>query len=269
MSKLPFKAIAVDMDGTFMTDKQDFDQVKFEQILAQLRQQGAHFIIASGRPIGKIQKDFAPYLDRINIVAENGGLLYRDNQLLARYSLSKETTPKLLQFIEENYPQVEIFVSAVNHSYMKKSTSQEFIDFMTYYYPERILVDDFLGVDDEIIKLTLRMPVELSSQMEAEFNQINPEKVHFTSSGYNTVDVIPSEVNKASGLKYFLDYFKLTSDDLIAFGDDFNDLEMLQLAKYGYVMANGNPELFQYTDYRAPSNNDNGVLQVLEQYLAE
>ena len=81
--------------------------------------------------------------------------------------------------------------------------------------------------------------------------------------------MIPEGVNKADGIKFFLDYFKCSSADLIAFGDDFNDLEMLQLAKYSYLMANGNPKLVPYAKFRAPSNNENGVLQVLAEYLKQ
>ena len=50
MSKLPFKVVAVDMDGTFMRNDQTFDHQRFNRILNQLRADGAHFIVSSGRP---------------------------------------------------------------------------------------------------------------------------------------------------------------------------------------------------------------------------
>lgn len=43
MNKLPFKVVAVDMDGTFMRDNQTFDHKRFDRILNQLRDQGGHF----------------------------------------------------------------------------------------------------------------------------------------------------------------------------------------------------------------------------------
>lgn len=271
MAQLPFKIVAVDMDGTFMSDQQTFDHAWFDQILTDLRANGAHFIISSGRPIKKIQVDFSEYLDRISIVAENGGLIYRDNQLLRQRSLTASTGRKLVAYIAEKFPEVGIFVSGTEGSYIRSSESEEFIKFMTFYYPERKLLDTLeqMPSDERIIKLTLRCPEELGPQIEAGFNEISSEKVHTASSGYHTVDVIPEGVNKADGIKFFLDYFKCSSADLIAFGDDFNDLEMLQLAKYSYLMANGNPKLVPYAKFRAPSNNKNGVLQVLAEYLKQ
>ena len=78
---------------------------------------------------------------------------------------------------------------------------------------------------------------------------------------------MPYGVNKAQGLKYFLRYFDLTPSQLIAFGDGMNDKEMLELAGYSYAMANANQKLFKIAKYKSPSNNDSGVLKVLDDYL--
>ncbi|WP_288627190.1 HAD hydrolase family protein, partial [uncultured Lactobacillus sp.] len=47
---LPFKAVAVDMDGTFLDDRKQFNHKEFDQILTEFEQRGVHFIVASGRP---------------------------------------------------------------------------------------------------------------------------------------------------------------------------------------------------------------------------
>ena len=45
---LPFKAVAVDMDGTFLDDRKQFNHKEFDQILTEFEQRGVHFIVASG-----------------------------------------------------------------------------------------------------------------------------------------------------------------------------------------------------------------------------
>ena len=74
-------------------------------------------------------------------------------------------------------------------------------------------------------------------------------------------------VNKAQGLDLMLKRWNLGHDDLIAFGDGGNDIEMLTHAKYGYAMENGDPKVKAIADYIAPANNEAGVLQVLKGYL--
>lgn len=78
---------------------------------------------------------------------------------------------------------------------------------------------------------------------------------------------MPAGVNKGQGIKYFLRYFDVKPDELIAFGDGMNDKEMIELAGYSYAMKNGDERLKKIAKYEAPSNNDMGVLQVLEHYL--
>ena len=64
-----------------------------------------------------------------------------------------------------------------------------------------------------------------------------------------------------------LRYFDAKPSELIAFGDGMNDKEMLELAGYSYAMENAEPALRKIAKYIAPSNNDDGVLQVLDKYL--
>ena len=68
-------------------------------------------------------------------------------------------------------------------------------------------------------------------------------------------------------MKNLLAYFGLTGEDLIAFGDSGNDIPMLNFAKYSYAMKNGMAIAKEHAKYLAPSNNDNGVLRVLKEYL--
>lgn len=81
------------------------------------------------------------------------------------------------------------------------------------------------------------------------------------------IDAVKYGINKATGLKKLLAYFGLTGEDLIAFGDSGNDIPMLDFAKYSYAMENGMALAKEHAKYLAPSNNDNGVLRVLNEYL--
>ena len=87
MNKLPFKVVAVDMDGTFMRDNQTFDHKRFDRILNQLKDQGGHFIVSSGRPYTRLRKDFAGFLNQIDMIADNGSLLLQDNQIISTHLL--------------------------------------------------------------------------------------------------------------------------------------------------------------------------------------
>lgn len=269
MSVIPFKAVAVDMDGTFMRDNRTYDHARFDRLLTKLHQQGIHFIVSSGRPLSRLKEDFAGFLDRIDIISDNGAVLVQDNNIISSHYLTKRTGQDLLNFMQEFYPQAYICVSGKDNAYSLESYPAQFKRTMNFFYPNFIALPSFdeIPSSERIIKLSLHVSAKLSDEIENSFNRKHLERIRCTSSGFNSIDVIPYSVNKAQALKYFLRYFKLDPSQLIAFGDGLNDKEMLQLAGYSYAMANGNPEIIKLARYKAPSNNHDGVFQVLEDYL--
>lgn len=269
MTKIPFKAVAVDMDGTFMNDDLTYDHERFNKVLTKLHEHHIHFIVSSGRPLSRLQRDFSDFLDRIDMVADNGAILVRDNNIISTHFFTYSTGMALINYVEEHFPEAHICISGKDRAYLKESYPTDFKRLMRFYYPNYIAVKEFseIPTSERIIKLTLNCPAEYAEELEAGFNEKHTERIHCTTSGFDDIDVMPYGVNKAQGLKYFLRYFHLTPDQLIAFGDGMNDKEMLELAGYSYAMSNGNPEIIKLAKYKAPSNNESGVLKVLEDYL--
>lgn len=268
MRNIPFKAVAVDMDGTFVNSKNNYDHKRFEKVLTQLRNNNIHFIIASGRPFHRLRSDFRDFLNEIDLICDNGGILVKDNQIIRTITFSNKTSTSLLNFLQVTCPQASIIACGLKDSYIFDNASSEFKKFMKFYYPNAIYIKSINDIpqNEKIDKLSIwdsADPVFIEKEYNKQFN----EKIHATSSGFNCTDIIPEGVNKASGLEYFLDYFKISPNELIAFGDGMNDFEMLKLAGYSYAMENGEEELKRIAKYEAPNNNANGVLQVLEKYL--
>ena len=69
------RLIATDMDGTFLDDKGQFDMERLKHLLAQFRERGIYFAVASGRGILSLEKLFHEVRDDIIFIAENGSLV--------------------------------------------------------------------------------------------------------------------------------------------------------------------------------------------------
>lgn len=81
----------------------------------------------------------------------------------------------------------------------------------------------------------------------------------------NILECTPKGVNKAFALDYLLKVMNRDKKDLIAFGDEHNDTEMLAFAGKGYAMKNANPELLPYADEQISLTNDqDGVAKTLQ-----
>jgi Cof subfamily protein (haloacid dehalogenase superfamily) len=94
-----------------------------------------------------------------------------------------------------------------------------------------------------------------------------PDDVETTASGISFVEVTGEGVHKAKGLQVLCDDLGVAADEVVAFGDNRNDIAMLRWAGTGYAMANANPAIFEFADAKAPHHAEDGVAQVIEDLL--
>jgi hypothetical protein len=86
--------------------------------------------------------------------------------------------------------------------------------------------------------------------------------------GADCVEIGPAGIDKATGLAWLCTHLGIDPADVVAFGDEYNDHEMLRFAGHGVVMANANEHTRALADEIAPSNSDDGVAVVIERLLA-
>ncbi|MBR0385660.1 MAG: HAD-IIB family hydrolase, partial [Erysipelotrichaceae bacterium] len=82
----------------------------------------------------------------------------------------------------------------------------------------------------------------------------------------NGVDMICSDGSKASGISHVLEHYGITSEEMMAFGDANNDLEMLQMAGIGVCMGDGEEEVRNIADYITETTENDGIYQALKYY---
>lgn len=95
------------------------------------------------------------------------------------------------------------------------------------------------------------------------------EGLAVTHMGADCVEIGPTGIDKATGLAWLCTHLGIDRADVVAFGDEHNDHEMLRWAGHGVAMANANETTRALADEIAPTNADDGVAVVIERLLAE
>ena len=90
-----------------------------------------------------------------------------------------------------------------------------------------------------------------------------------TSSIKNNIEINAFGANKGDALRALAEYLGLEDSQTMAFGDSYNDIPMIRAAGTGVCMQNGNDETKAAADLIAPSNDDNGVAEIIEQIILE
>ena len=267
---LPFKAVAVDMDGTFLDDRKQFDHEQFDQLLTEFEKRGVHFIVASGRPYVRLKQDFKGFADRMDFVTLNGSRLIIKGKDAASYPMNRADVLELLDDVQAKYGKMATMVFQKDIAYLHSEIDKDERDFLAYFAGNSDLVDNWNDMPDgDIYQITFGMDSKHAADVEEAFNKNHDNKISAFASATFAIDVNVKGVSKGSGLKRLLAKMDMTGDDLIAFGDGGNDIPMLDFAKYSYAMANGMDKVKKHAKFIAPANTENGVFRVLQKYLDE
>ncbi|MEB3767005.1 Cof-type HAD-IIB family hydrolase [Acinetobacter sp. MD2] len=264
------KIIAVDMDGTFLNNDKKYNKTRFLQQYQQLKQRGIHFVVASGNQRATLQHYFPEIKDDIAFIAENGAYVVDANQEVAFAHFTLPLVQQMQKTLSEMYAGA-VILCGKKGAYIDASVLDKNLEKLNKYFKQLQQVNDFTCVDDQICKITLDArdyPFEQMYQSLTELSFIANGAVKMVSSGFGFIDLIVPNQHKANGLKQLQQRWNVPTAQILAIGDNFNDLEMVQYAGFGFAIANAVDELKQVANFvTVKTNEEEAVLDVIDQVL--
>lgn len=241
------KLIASDLDGTLLKGwSPDISDRAFPLIEA-LADRGIPFFAASGRQYTSLRRLFGALADRIGYVCENGALaIYRDEVLLKHF-IPRERDAEIFNTIAA-HPRCEVFASGERTCYYLEG-HDGFRDHLVNI--TKCDVTPIAGpedIEEPIIKVAFKVPAEENAQIHAEFAHAFGPGYRVVTSGTIWIDVTQDGVDKGTALTAVGERLGIDPTDMLAFGDELNDREMLELVGHPYLMDTGNPDLRSLND---------------------
>jgi len=94
------------------------------------------------------------------------------------------------------------------------------------------------------------------------------DKIYAAVSGFGSIDIMSNNVNKSLGLQHLSEGLKLSLENVMSFGDNTNDLEMLEESGISYAMKNAKPSVLKAADHITKDDNDHdGVLNTIGEFF--
>ena len=272
--KMDIRVIATDMDGTLLDPKGQLDLPRLEKILDQLDQRGIRFVIATGNEIHRMRQLLGHLAERVVLVVANGARVFEHNELLQAQTWDEDMVDKALAHFKGRECQDQFVVTAMNGGFVKNGTVFTELDkFMTPEMIEKLyqrmnFVDEFdSSLFGGVLKMSMVVGEERSDSVLQEINDLFDGRVRAVSSGYGCIDILQDGIHKAWGLEELLKRWNLKPEQIMAFGDSENDIEMLELAGISYAMENAEETVKRVATKVAPANSQAGVYKVLENWL--
>lgn len=275
MTLKDIQLIAIDLDGTLLTDDKQLPQANIDAI-HQAIQAGVQVVICTGRTLPGVREIMAqlPFDGEDDfLILQNGSVTHRlhNLEIVEQVTLSQPARAALMAFarvfdeegaqlvafdqegmmLMSQYEANEIVISdsKVLGTPITSFTAEEFLAFEGF---NKAMV---LGEPNILDALKDRVPNEL-------FDHFSPVR-----SQPIIAEFLVKGVSKASALKALAERLAIDAQHVMAIGDQLNDLEMLEWAGLGVAMGNAVSGIKEVADVVTSSNEDAGVAQAIEQHV--
>lgn len=258
------KLIASDVDGTLIKDSTPDLYPEMVEVIRKLKERNVLFCAASGRQYASLRNVFREVAEDIAYIAENGAhIRYRDENISV-VPMKRQDVEDLMTALRPYYGKCETIISTAQGSLIE-SKDKDFLDLMTYGYRNSFRqVEDVLAEPVDIIKIAIYCKGSIRSLGENILIPAFCDRLKACMAGEEWVDFMDKSVDKGNALKALEQYLGVSREETIAFGDNNNDIGMMQAAGKSYAVENAVEEVKAAADEICPGWRNKGVALTLE-----
>lgn len=241
------KLIASDLDGTLLLNGAQDLEPGTAELIHELKKQGRMFVAASGRQYPNLRRLFEPIKDEIGYICENGSLIMYRNQPLAKHYIDRETGQEILRAMMEKEGS-EALLSGERTCYIQPKDPAYAVHLRDVVHNHVTVVSDILKTEEPYLKISVYEKAGINNS-EEYWKERFSDKVTVVTSGNEWLDTVPKGINKGSAMQDLMKYFGIAADEMMAVGDHYNDVEMLQSVGCSVAMKNAQPGIHRLCRY--------------------
>lgn len=261
------KLIATDVDGTLVKESTSTIYPELLRAIRAWTDAGNYFCVASGRQYYSVKHMFDEVSDRIIYIVENGAHVRFQGEDLLIKTMRRDYVCRLMEELRNYYGSCEVVVSSKDGNILETG-NQEFLDFFVNGYNNKYrIVEDVLAEGTDIIKIAIYQKNSIRKLGESTFIPEWQDKLKVCMAGEEWVDFMDASVDKGNALKFIQEYLGISRAQTMAFGDNDNDIGLLQAAEESYAVENARDSVKAQAKHICPSYEDRGVYKVISGML--
>ena len=263
---MAYKLIAVDVDGTLLNSEGILTEETKKAVIACV-EKGVIFSICSGRPIQGVE-----YLNEmlgldLPFITYNGAMVVmgKSKKILYEQKLSSQNAKNIIDLGKTYGTTILIWIENKLYASELNERTNKYKEIARV---EPILIDDV----DELIKNGVTKILWYDEIEKIEEYQSEVGKFLFDSVNYHTsrpmfLEFVDKNASKAIAMKRLGEHYKIEQSEMIAIGDGYNDLSMIEYAGLGVAMANSVDAIKEKADFITLSNDEDGVAHVIRRFI--
>ena len=265
-----YRLVALDMDGTLLNSAGTLSQ-KTIDYFNEIPSGGTEYVFATGR----MPEAIKPILNRLNIspnvISHNGALIsnLRTGEIVLEKSLPHNVVDLCIRLHHQYCVTLHCNTAegVFAESATWESTTYAWHLGLTVYYHQ---------FDEEVLRKTIRSILFIGTKLLLTDILVNLKRMFPTGASYVFIQdtganwllqVLPFGTSKGSGVRAYAQQCSIPYDNVLVFGDSYNDTEMFQYCGTCIAMGNAVHELQYHADAVTDTNDRDGVVQALKQLI--
>lgn len=261
--------IALDLDGTLLKNDKTIS-LKTKQVLNKAMEAGHEVMIATGRPY----RSSEIYYKELNLntpsVNFNGAFVHhpKDHSWGMFHSPLEISVAKDIVDACSNFNFYNIIAEVIDDVYFHYH-DEKLLDIFGFGNPHITTGDLRKFLKDAPTSMLIHSEEEQVEKIRKHLSTVHAEVIEHRSWGapFPVIEIVKNGLNKAVGLKKVSEYYDIPPERIIAFGDEDNDLEMLEYAGHGVAMGNAIDEAKNIANEVTYSNEEDGIGHYLNDVL--
>ena len=262
------KLVCSDVDGTLVEEGKGGLNPEYYDEIRRLKEKGIMFAVVSGRSYEGSAHLFEPVLDDIIFINDNGAALRYRGEIIKSHAIPDDLVREIIGDLKEELKPVT-YISTLNGSYAWGG-DQEFC---------RMLREDFNLTVNELEVMPDSLPDGAGVMSMGVFDEVDAEAavgkeyidkwnkhemIQAMPGGLYWFNIIQKNVDKGVALRELMEMYNITPEEVIAIGDNMNDMGMLTCVPNSVAIGNARQEVKDACRYIADTNANDGVLQILK-----
>lgn len=265
------KLVAIDVDDTLLNSQGRLLKSTIE-VIKKAVERDIKIVLCSGRPLAGV-KHFLNELGLTQnnqyVITFNGAVIETvTGKILQKSGIDRVTYEKIDQYSKEHG--VDYNIVDENSTIITSNLNVNRITVVQAWENSAgvlIRKPDELPKDDQVIKAVFGDEKDKLDQVEADVVKTFGKENYVVRAADNFLEIMHPAVNKGAALKFLAKELELDTAEVMAIGDERNDIPMFKVAGTSVVMGNGSAEAKKYADYVTSTNDESGIMKAFDKYV--
>ncbi|WP_430609916.1 sugar-phosphatase [Enterococcus sp. DIV0876] len=270
---MSIKLIAIDIDGTLLNDDRKITPAVY-QALKAAEAQGVRIVLCTGRPLTGVQDlltELDLFTDNDFVITYNGSLVQKtkNQEIISEFGLSHEDYLTIEMTARKLGVHLHVETQDTMYTANRDISPYTVYEAFLVNMPLKYRTPEEMSADLNIIKMMMIDEPALLESIIPNLPTTLTDQYNVVKSAPFFLEVLNKKAHKGAAVKKLAEHLGIDQSEVMAIGDNENDLTMVEYAGIGVAMGNATENVRNMADIITASNEEDGVAKVINEYVLQ